>query len=151
MPFWFLYYKLNIIGNLYSLAALISMLFHVNDLYSLAALIPMLFHVNDLDLFSNDHILFTRCFPFSFQLRKAYFKQLEEITSLKEQISLKDKRIRQLEEEISMLKIPVTRDDVGPDHSDCWSANSQVPNVLVLVLALTIPASPNVGVHFLDQ
>ncbi|XP_056004095.1 coronin-2B-like isoform X2 [Ostrea edulis] len=57
--------------------------------------------------------------PNEAELRKAYFKQLEEITSLKEQISLKDKRIRQLEEEISMLKIPVTRDDVGPDHSDC--------------------------------
>ncbi|XP_062619419.1 coronin-2B-like isoform X5 [Saccostrea cucullata] len=57
--------------------------------------------------------------PNEAELRKAYFKQLEEIYSLKEQISLKDKRIRQLEEEISMLKLPVTRDDTGPGQSDC--------------------------------
>lgn len=55
-----------------------------------------------------------------FQLRKAYFKQLEEIGSLKEQISLKDKRIRQLEEEISMLKLPVAGAESGEGQSECW-------------------------------
>ena len=39
-----------------------------------------------------------------FQLRKAYFRQLEEINSLKEQINYKDKRIRQLEEELKLLR-----------------------------------------------
>ena len=41
-----------------------------------------------------------------FQLRKAYFRQLEEIESLKQQITYKDKRIRQLEEELQMLRLP---------------------------------------------
>lgn len=40
----------------------------------------------------------------SHQLRKAYFQQVEEIKSLKEQVSVKDKRIRQLEEEVSSLR-----------------------------------------------
>ncbi|XP_065937452.1 coronin-2B isoform X2 [Magallana gigas] len=53
------------------------------------------------------------------ELRKAYFKQLEEIGSLKEQISLKDKRIRQLEEEISMLKLPVAGAESGEGQSEC--------------------------------
>ncbi|KAK3094694.1 hypothetical protein FSP39_005010 [Pinctada imbricata] len=51
------------------------------------------------------------------ELRKAYFRQLEEINSLKEQISLKDKRIRQLEQELSILKLPSS--DCGPGQSDC--------------------------------
>lgn len=38
------------------------------------------------------------------QLRKAYFRQVEEIKALREQISLKDKRIRQLETEVSQLR-----------------------------------------------
>jgi coronin-2 len=38
------------------------------------------------------------------ELRKAYFLQLEEIKSLKQQVSVKDKRIRQLEEELSQLR-----------------------------------------------
>lgn len=38
------------------------------------------------------------------ELRKAYFQQVEEIKSLKEQVSVKDKRIRQLEEEVSSLR-----------------------------------------------
>ena len=44
-------------------------------------------------------------YPYSFlQLRKAYFRQVEEIHSLKEQIALKDKRIRQLEDEVVLLR-----------------------------------------------
>ena len=43
-------------------------------------------------------------YNFVFQLRKAYFRQLEEINSLKEQIGFKDKRIRQLEEELKLLR-----------------------------------------------
>lgn len=38
------------------------------------------------------------------ELRKAYFRQVEEINSLREQISLKDKRIRQLEDEVTLLR-----------------------------------------------
>ncbi|CAH1789437.1 unnamed protein product [Owenia fusiformis] len=38
------------------------------------------------------------------ELRKAYFRQLEEIRSLKEHLGLKDKRIRQLEDELRSLK-----------------------------------------------
>ena len=38
-----------------------------------------------------------------FQLRKAYFRQVDEIRSLKERLSLKDKRIWQLEEELRLL------------------------------------------------
>ena len=38
------------------------------------------------------------------QLRKAYFRQVEEIKSLREQIGLKDKRIRQLEDEVVLLR-----------------------------------------------
>ncbi|KAK7096473.1 hypothetical protein V1264_005768 [Littorina saxatilis] len=38
------------------------------------------------------------------ELKKAYFRQLEEIRSLKEQVVLKDKRIRQLEMEVVALK-----------------------------------------------
>ncbi|XP_069102262.1 coronin-2B-like isoform X2 [Argopecten irradians] len=49
------------------------------------------------------------------ELRKAYFNQMEEIKSLKEQISLKDKRIRLLEEEMATLKTP----RCGPGESDC--------------------------------
>nr|XP_022307279.1 coronin-2B-like isoform X2 [Crassostrea virginica] len=57
--------------------------------------------------------------PNEAELRKAYFKQLEEISSLKEQISLKDKRIRQLEEEISVLKLPIAREINVQDQSEC--------------------------------
>ena len=45
-------------------------------------------------------------FQYCFQLRKAYFRQVEEIRSLKEQIGLKDKRIRQLEDEVVVLRRP---------------------------------------------
>ncbi|XP_074661176.1 coronin-6-like isoform X2 [Tubulanus polymorphus] len=38
------------------------------------------------------------------ELRKAYFRQLEEMRCLREQVSLKDKRIHQLEDEIKILK-----------------------------------------------
>lgn len=38
------------------------------------------------------------------ELRKAYFQQVDEIKSLKEQVSVKDKRIRQLEEEVTSLR-----------------------------------------------
>lgn len=38
------------------------------------------------------------------ELRKAYFRQVEEIKSLREQIGLKDKRIRQLEDEVTLLR-----------------------------------------------
>lgn len=50
------------------------------------------------------------------ELQKAYFQQSEEIKSLKEQIKLKDKRIRQLEEELTILRTP---SDCGPGQSDC--------------------------------
>jgi cell division protein FtsL len=53
---------------------------------------------------------------FLLQLQKAYFQQSEEIKSLKEQIKLKDKRIRQLEDELSILRTP---SDCGPGQSDC--------------------------------
>ena len=55
-----------------------------------------------------------QCFYSIFQLRKAYFQQLEEIRSLKEQIGMKDKRIRQLEEEVNTL-----REMTGLDESTC--------------------------------
>ena len=48
----------------------------------------------------------TFTFQYCFQLRKAYFRQVEEIRSLKEQIGLKDKRIRQLEDEVVVLRRP---------------------------------------------
>ncbi|XP_064645556.1 serine/arginine repetitive matrix protein 2-like isoform X4 [Lineus longissimus] len=51
------------------------------------------------------------------ELRKAYFRQLEEIHSLKEQIMLKDKRIRQLEEELNDLKD--CDNDNTPNQSNC--------------------------------
>ena len=38
------------------------------------------------------------------QLRKAYFGQVEELQALREQLSLKEKRIRQLEDEVQMLR-----------------------------------------------
>ncbi|XP_060605093.1 coronin-1B-like isoform X3 [Ruditapes philippinarum] len=38
------------------------------------------------------------------ELRKAYFQQAQEIKALKEQLALKDKRIRQLEDEANLLK-----------------------------------------------
>jgi len=47
------------------------------------------------------------------ELRKAYFRQLEEINSLKDQLSLKDKRIRQLEEELRLLKPLTSTNDMG--------------------------------------
>lgn len=50
------------------------------------------------------HDRLNKCHCFSFQLRKAYFRQLEEIKSLKQQLTLKDKRIRQLEEELKTNK-----------------------------------------------
>ncbi|WAR29826.1 COR2B-like protein [Mya arenaria] len=37
-------------------------------------------------------------------LRKAYFQQVKEIKALKEQLALKDKRIRQLEDEVTKLR-----------------------------------------------
>ncbi|CAG2238697.1 CORO2 [Mytilus edulis] len=49
-------------------------------------------------------------------LQKAYFQQSEEIKSLKEQVKLKDKRIRQLEDELKILRTP---SDCGPGQSDC--------------------------------
>ncbi len=59
--------------------------------------------------------LFLRpCFV-HFQLRKAYFRQVEEIKSLKEQICLKDKRIRQLEEEVNVM-----REQRAMEESTCW-------------------------------
>ena len=48
-----------------------------------------------------------------FQLRKAYFQQAQEIKALKEQLALKDKRIRQLEDEANLLK------KSGADESNC--------------------------------
>ncbi|KAJ8305170.1 hypothetical protein KUTeg_017282 [Tegillarca granosa] len=55
--------------------------------------------------------------PYSeMELRTAYFKQVEEIQSLKEQLSLKDKRIRQLEEELDLIRLP---GKCGPGESDC--------------------------------
>ncbi|KAL8591842.1 hypothetical protein ACOMHN_044338 [Nucella lapillus] len=39
------------------------------------------------------------------ELKKAYFHQLEEISSLKDQLGLKDKRIRQLETELATLRL----------------------------------------------
>ncbi|XP_063437985.1 coronin-6-like isoform X4 [Mytilus trossulus] len=50
------------------------------------------------------------------ELQKAYFQQSEEIKSLKEQVKLKDKRIRQLEDELKILRTP---SDCGPGQSDC--------------------------------
>ncbi|XP_052786744.1 coronin-1A-like isoform X2 [Mya arenaria] len=38
------------------------------------------------------------------KLRKAYFQQVKEIKALKEQLALKDKRIRQLEDEVTKLR-----------------------------------------------
>ncbi|CAI9735755.1 coronin-2B isoform X15 [Octopus vulgaris] len=49
-------------------------------------------------------------------LRKAYFQQVEEIKSLKEQMSMKDKRIRQLEEEICSIR---QRVNSGESESNC--------------------------------
>ncbi|XP_053387812.1 coronin-1B-like isoform X2 [Mercenaria mercenaria] len=40
------------------------------------------------------------------ELRKAYFQQAQEIKALKEQLALKDKRIRQLEDEAILLRKP---------------------------------------------
>ncbi|XP_025083235.1 coronin-2B-like isoform X3 [Pomacea canaliculata] len=51
------------------------------------------------------------------ELKKAYFRQLEEINSLKEQVALKDKRIRQLEAELVSLKEKET--SLGPGESNC--------------------------------
>ncbi|CAI9735759.1 coronin-2B isoform X11 [Octopus vulgaris] len=50
------------------------------------------------------------------ELRKAYFQQVEEIKSLKEQMSMKDKRIRQLEEEICSIR---QRVNSGESESNC--------------------------------
>ncbi|KAL4216781.1 hypothetical protein ACF0H5_024504 [Mactra antiquata] len=47
------------------------------------------------------------------ELRKAYFQQVKEINALKEQLSLKDKRIRQLEDEVNTLRKP------AQGESDC--------------------------------
>lgn len=44
------------------------------------------------------------CFINLLQLRKAYMEQLEEIQSLKEQLSQKEMRIMQLEDEVKMLR-----------------------------------------------
>lgn len=48
----------------------------------------------------------TRCYCLVnlLQLRKAYVEQVEEIESLKEQLSQKDKRIVELEDEVKMLR-----------------------------------------------
>ncbi|XP_064595737.1 coronin-2B-like isoform X2 [Liolophura sinensis] len=51
----------------------------------------------------------------SINLKKAYFRQVEEIRSLKEQLSVKDKRIRQLEEELTLIKDM----QCGPGESNC--------------------------------
>ena len=51
------------------------------------------------------------------QLKKAYFRQLEEIRSLKEQVALKDKRIRLLESELNSLK--EKESSLGPGESNC--------------------------------
>ena len=51
------------------------------------------------------------------QLKMAYFRQLEEIRSLKEQVALKDKRIRLLESELNSLK--EKESSLGPGESNC--------------------------------
>lgn len=38
---------------------------------------------------------------------------------------MKDKRIRQLEEEISMLKLPVAGGESGEGQSECWVSKNQ--------------------------
>lgn len=50
------------------------------------------------------------------QLRKAYFQQVQEIKALKEQLALKDKRIRQLEDEVSKLR---SADSTHGGESEC--------------------------------
>lgn len=50
------------------------------------------------------------------QLRKAYFQQVQEIKALKEQLALKDKRIRQLEDEVSKLR---SADSTDGGESEC--------------------------------
>ncbi|KAL5020000.1 hypothetical protein ScPMuIL_002892 [Solemya velum] len=54
------------------------------------------------------------------ELKKAFFQQLEEIKSLKEQLSLKDHRIRQLEEEMLILR----RLDINGHISGLESGNT---------------------------
>ena len=79
----------------------------------------LLFTSNGTNLLftSNDtHLLFT-CngthLYLMLQLRRAYFSAIEEVKALKEQIGLKDKRIRQLEDEMKILK------PVKEAESDC--------------------------------
>ncbi|GFO41746.1 hypothetical protein PoB_006825100 [Plakobranchus ocellatus] len=51
------------------------------------------------------------------ELKKAYFRQLEEIRALQEQVQLKDRRIAQLEAELSAVR---DRDaDLKPGESNC--------------------------------
>ncbi len=65
----------------------------------------MPFHIFSPHIYENKiRTKFTENNASFLQLRKAYFRQVEEIRSLKEQISLKDKRIRQLEEELQSLR-----------------------------------------------
>ncbi|XP_050398687.1 uncharacterized protein LOC126816312 isoform X19 [Patella vulgata] len=49
------------------------------------------------------------------ELKKAYFRQQDEIRQLQEQITLKDKRIRQLEEEVRGIR----ETSCGPGESNC--------------------------------
>ncbi|XP_055872822.1 coronin-1A-like isoform X2 [Biomphalaria glabrata] len=50
-------------------------------------------------------------------LKKAYFRQLDEIKNLQEQLQLKDKRIQQLETELAQMK--EREADLKPGESNC--------------------------------
>ncbi|XP_059149783.1 coronin-1A-like isoform X2 [Physella acuta] len=50
-------------------------------------------------------------------LKKAYFRQLEEIASLQEQLQVKDRRIKQLEMELSHMR--ERESDLRPGESNC--------------------------------
>ncbi|KAH9509688.1 Coronin-2A [Bulinus truncatus] len=50
------------------------------------------------------------------ELKKAYFKQLDEIKNLQEQLQLKDKRIQQLEAELALMKCSIERRKKKKDH-----------------------------------
>ena len=56
---------------------------------------------------------------YSLQLRKAYFRQVEEISALKEQLALKDKRINQLEDEVTILRKGGSSTSTKQGESDC--------------------------------
>uniref|UniRef100_A0A2C9JQ77 Coronin n=1 Tax=Biomphalaria glabrata TaxID=6526 RepID=A0A2C9JQ77_BIOGL len=51
------------------------------------------------------------------ELKKAYFRQLDEIKNLQEQLQLKDKRIQQLETELAQMK--EREADLKPGESNC--------------------------------